>query len=243
MTLVLTYADFAGVSLGTPGFGAQLSIFVQSFDLGRALVTSLLLAFVVATGAAMARSLNAIGWLAALSLLAILPLALAGHAAGSADHEMAVDSLGAHLVAVTVWVGGLAALILLRRWAARLDFPLPLQRFSTLAGWCFAIVAISGVVNAWLRLGGWSASPTTYGALVMIKVVALALLGAAGWSSGGGWSAGSSATPAPARCSPGWPAGELVVMGAGDRHRRRAGPQRPAGAGRAAGLDRRWRRR
>ena len=110
VTLVLTYADFAGVTLGTAGFGAQLCEFVQNFDLGRAMVTSLLLAFVVATGAAMARSLNAIGWLAALSLLAILPLALAGHAAGSSDHEMAVDSLGAHLVAVTVWVGGLAAL-------------------------------------------------------------------------------------------------------------------------------------
>ena len=179
VTLVLTYADFAGVPLGTAGFGAQLSEFVQSFDLGRALVTSLVLAFVVATGAAMARSVNAIGWLAVLSLLAILPLALAGHAAGSSDHEMAVDSLGAHLVGVTVWVGGLAALTLLRPTLGA-SFSTVLQRFSTLAGWCFAIVAISGIVNAWLRLGGLGGLPTTYGALVLIKVVALLLLGAAG---------------------------------------------------------------
>jgi putative copper resistance protein D len=113
LVLVLTYADFAGVSLGSAGFSQQLGEFVQSFDLGRAMLTSLLLAFVVATGAALARSLTAIGWLAVLSLLAIVPLALAGHAAGSADHEMAVDSLGAHLVAVTVWVGGLAVVLLL----------------------------------------------------------------------------------------------------------------------------------
>jgi putative copper resistance protein D len=179
LVLVLTYADFAGVSLGTPGFGAQLGEFVRDFDLGRAMVTSLVLAFVVATGAAVARSLNAIGWLAALSLLAILPLALAGHAAGSSDHEMAVDSLGAHLVAVTVWVGGLAVLALLRTSLGS-GLTAAAGRFSSLAGWCFGIVAVSGLVNAWLRLGGLGGLTTAYGALIMIKVVALLLLGVAG---------------------------------------------------------------
>jgi cytochrome c oxidase assembly factor CtaG/putative copper export protein len=179
LTLVLTYADFAGIGLSTPGFSSQLGTFVKSFDLGRALLASLLLAFVVATGAAVARTLNAVGWLAALSVLAILPLALAGHAAGAADHEMSVDSLGAHIVAVTVWVGGLAVLALMRGSLGR-DFSVATQRFSTLAGWCFAIVAISGIVNAWLRLGGLGGLTSAYGALIMIKVVALLLLGVAG---------------------------------------------------------------
>jgi cytochrome c oxidase assembly factor CtaG len=212
VTLVLTYADFAGVKLGTAGFGAQLSTFVQDFDLGRAMVTSLLLAFVVATGAAMARSLNAIGWLAALSLLAILPLALAGHAAGSSDHEMAVDSLGAHLVAVTVWVGGLAALVLLRSSLGS-GFSVAVQRFSTLAGWCFAIVAISGLVNAWLRLGGFGGLPTAYGALIMIKVVALLVLGAAGLEQRQRVVDRLERDPASRTLFARLAAGELVVMG------------------------------
>lgn len=212
LVLVLTYADFAGVSLGTAGFSQQLGEFVQSFDLGRAMVTSLLLAFVVATGAALARSLTAIGWLAVLALLAVVPLALAGHAAGSSDHEMAVDSLGAHLVAVTVWVGGLAVVLLLSGSLGR-DLPVVVQRFSTLAGWCFGIVAVSGVVNAWLRLGGFHGLTSAYGALVMIKVVALLLLGVAGLEQRqrivGRLQSGPATRVLFARLA----AGELVVMG------------------------------
>ncbi len=212
LVLVLTYADFAGVSLGTPGFGAQLGSFVRGFDLGRAMVASILVAFVVATGAAVARSLNAIGWLAALSLLAILPLALAGHAAGSTDHEMAVDSLGAHLVAVTVWVGGLAVLALLRTSLGS-AFAAAAQRFSSLAGWCFAIVAISGVINAWLRLGGLGGLATAYGALIMIKVVALLLLGVAGLEQRQRVIGRLGADPTSRALFARLAAGELVVMG------------------------------
>jgi putative copper resistance protein D len=212
LVLVLTYADFAGVSLGSAGFSQQLGEFVQSFDLGRAMLTSLLLAFVVATGAALARSLTAIGWLAVLSLLAIVPLALAGHAAGSADHEMAVDSLGAHLVAVTVWVGGLAVVLVLSGSLGR-DLPVVVQRFSSLAGWCFGIVAVSGVVNAWLRLGGFHGLTSAYGALIMIKVVALLLLGVAGLEQRqrvvGRLQSGPATRALFARLA----AGELAVMG------------------------------
>jgi cytochrome c oxidase assembly factor CtaG/putative copper export protein len=212
VVLVLSYADFAGVKLGTAGFGSQLSVFVQKFALGQAMVTSLLLAFVVATGAAIVRSLNAIGWLAALSLLAILPLALAGHAAGSADHEMAVDSLGAHLVSVTVWVGGLAVLALLRPSLGS-RFTVAAQRFSTLAGWCFAIVAVSGVINAWLRLGGLGGLPTTYGALILLKVVALVLLGVAGLEQRQRVIARLASDPGSRALFARLAAGELVVMG------------------------------
>ena len=212
LVLVLTYADFAGASLGTPGFGSQLEEFVQSFDLGRAMFASLLLAFVVATGAAVARTPNAIGWLASLSLLAIVPLALAGHAAGSADHEMAVDSLGAHLVAVTVWVGALGVLALMRTSLAR-DLPVVVQRFSTIAGWCFGIVAVSGVINAWLRLGGLGGLTTEYGALVMIKVIALLLLGVAGLEQRQRVVGRLEADPASKVLFARLAAGELVVMG------------------------------
>ncbi len=204
VTLVLTYADFAGVSVGSAGFGAQLSEFVQSFDLGRAMVTSLLLAFVVATGAAMARSVNAIGWLAVLSLLAILPLALAGHAAGSSDHEMAVDSLGAHLVGVTVWVGGLAALTLLR----------PTSRRRLLR--CAATVLDPGRLVlrhrrrlrrrqrvAAARRPRRPAHDVRRADPDQGRRPAPARRGRAS-SSGSGSSAGSSATPGRGRCSPGW---------------------------------------
>jgi putative copper resistance protein D len=76
-------------------------------------------------------------------------------------------------------VGGLASLVLYgRRLGAQL--PAVVSRYSTLAGWCFVVVAVSGVVNSALRLGSWSALGTSYGLLLVAKTVALCLLGVAG---------------------------------------------------------------
>jgi putative copper resistance protein D len=92
----------------------------------------------------------------------------------------AVDSLALHLLAVCCWVGGLMALLLV---SGRLGNQLPtvVRRYSTLALWCFVVVAGSGVVNAALRLGAWSNLSTFYGLLVVGKAMGLTLLGVAGW--------------------------------------------------------------
>ena len=50
-----------------------------------------------------------------LSAFGLLVLGLAGHAGGSADHETAVNAIAAHLLSAAVWVGGLLALVVLRR--------------------------------------------------------------------------------------------------------------------------------
>lgn len=177
--LVLTAADVSGFSPFDPGFSRVLVAFVSQIDLGRALGVSVLLVVVVGNLAVMATRVTTLAWAAVLSLLALLPLALAGHAAGSANHMNSVDSLALHLVGVTLWVGGLAAVLLIfgRLGAQRTTV---VRRYSTLAGWCFVLVALSGVVNAGLRLGSFRALGTSYGLLVIGKAVALGLLGLAG---------------------------------------------------------------
>lgn len=180
LTLVLTYADVAGLAPTSPEFTSQLGYFLRSFDLGRSLVASLVLAALVSIGTMLATRTSTVGWLALGSVVALLPLALSGHTAGSDDHQAAVDSLGMHLVGVTVWVGGLSALVLLSPWVTT-TLPVSVRRFSTMAGWCFALVAASGVLNAWLRLGSLAGLATAYGSLVVVKTVALCGLGAAGW--------------------------------------------------------------
>jgi putative copper resistance protein D len=121
-----------------------------------------------------------VAWAALVALLALLPLALTGHASGSGDHQNSATSLALHLVTVTLWVGGLAALLLMAR---RLGPQLAtvVRRYSTMAGWCFAVVALSGVVNAALRLGSLSKLTSLYGLLALAKIAALGLLGLAGW--------------------------------------------------------------
>ena len=115
-----------------------------------------------------------------IALLGMLTPGVTGHASSSARHEVAVTTVALHVAAASLWVGGLAAiLVLLGRRRELLVTALP--RFSTLAGACLAVVTVSGVLTAQVRLGSWAALFFTgYGALVIAKAVALVGLGGLG---------------------------------------------------------------
>ena len=142
--LVLSFADASGDPADRPRLRPAVPAFVLSIEVLRVAAISLGLALVVAVGASVARHRRAtMVALAALSVLAVLPLALAGHAAGSASHDTAVNSLAVHLVAAVLWVGGLLGLVVLRPVLGR-GLAVSVARYSTLAGWCFVLVALSG---------------------------------------------------------------------------------------------------
>src|SRR5450631_1611927 len=178
--LVFAFADISGTTLSDPTFGAQFQTFVFQLEFLRVAALSFAMALVVTMGAAVVRRRSGMVFLAALSILAILPLALAGHASEAASHEMAVNSLGLHLVSAVLWVGGLLALAMLRPLLGK-ALAVSVQRYSTLAGWCFVAVAVSGAVNAWIRVGSVGNLASGYGVLVILKVFALLALGVAGW--------------------------------------------------------------
>lgn len=178
-TVVLTYADVAGIPISQVN-GEALLLFIRQFNLGRSLAISTALAGVVATGGLLATRVSTSGILTVLAVGAVFPLALTGHSAAAANHGAAVDAQFAHLVALSVWVGGLAGVAVVRR-AYRSEFATLLTRFSTLAGWCFAVVALSGVVGAVVRVPAASSLLSTYGVLLGAKTVCLAALGAAGY--------------------------------------------------------------
>jgi len=115
-----------------------------------------------------------------IALLGMLTPGVTGHASSSASHEVAVTTVALHVAAASLWVGGLGALlVLLGRRRELLATALP--RFSTLAGACLAVVTVSGVLTAQVRLGSWAALFFTgYGALVIAKAGALVLLGGLG---------------------------------------------------------------
>ncbi len=181
LTVLKAAAEF-GVRLDDPGFGTVLASFVLRGELGRGLLVSIAVAAVVATAAAAASTLRAAGLLAVLALVGLIPPALAGHGSGPTDHETAVTALGLHLLGVCVWVGALAGLALLwRGLSARRDASnAAVQRFSTLAGYAFWLVAGSGVVSAAIRVGGLPGLATGYGVLVLLKTAALVVLGVVG---------------------------------------------------------------
>ena len=177
---VLGYADLAGRSLGDPVFGTELGSFLRDLDLGRGFLVTATVAVAVSLLAAGARTARAAGLLTVLALVGLIPAALTGHAASSGGHETAVTSLGLHLLGVSGWVGGLLALVLLRRGLGA-ALPVVARRYSGVAGWAFLLVATSGVINVASRLEIPADLATPYGLLVVAKAAALVLLGLAGW--------------------------------------------------------------
>jgi cytochrome c oxidase assembly factor CtaG/putative copper export protein len=114
------------------------------------------------------------------SLATLLPLALTGHSSSGGSHDLATNSLLIHLVAGALWAGGLLALLVHALRGGEHSY-LAARRFSAVALWCFVAMALSGVVNALVRVRPSDLFNTTYGWLILAKTTALCVLGAIGW--------------------------------------------------------------
>lgn len=180
VTVVFTGANTLGVPLTSAVFARNFMLFAFQVEIGQALVVSAVAILIATVVAAFATRVTTLAVSTVAGLFALLPLALSGHAAGSLEHANAVNSLAVHLVAVCVWAGGLVAVLVLRTRMKGATGRV-VSRYSTLAGWAFAAVAFSGIVNASLRLTGpLDLFTTTYGWLIAVKAAILVLLGLAG---------------------------------------------------------------
>ncbi|WP_212998005.1 cytochrome c oxidase assembly protein [Winogradskya consettensis] len=207
--VIFTVSDILGVPPGQLSRQSVLS-FAFSISQGQALLTQIGLAMAVVILSRSGVSRGTAALTAGLALVALLPPALTGHSAGAGDHQLAVTSLALHVAAASLWVGGLAGLLTVRRHRRFSDTA---ERYSRLALACFGATAISGTANAIVRLGHWDALWTSrYGVLVLLKVLALALAGVIG-------AVHRSRTLPALRAGAPWAflrlaAGELAVLGA-----------------------------
>lgn len=148
-------------------------------------------------------SLSVLRWswtpvLAAASVTTLIPLGLTGHSSAGGSHDLATNGLLIHLVAASLWAGGLLALLAhALRGGGHLG--LAARRFSMIALWCWVAMAVSGVVNALVRVQPSDLFVTDYGRLVTAKFVALCLLGGLGWRQRRVSVAALQADPTPAR--------------------------------------------
>ncbi|MCM0620214.1 cytochrome c oxidase assembly protein [Nocardioides bruguierae] len=174
--LVLTWSDQFAIPVS--GFSWRaVQGFALEVDQGQALLVQAGLALVVAVAARFVFSVHASVWVLVIALVALLPPAFTGHSSASGSHDTAIVSLVVHVGAVGLWTGGVVAL-----WWYLADRPRPravaARRFSSLAAWCFFVVAVTGVVNAAVRIAtfsGWFTSD--YGRAALVKVLLLVLLG------------------------------------------------------------------
>ncbi len=152
---------------------ASLRSFVSATAQGRALLVVAAIAAVVAIVGRTVTTTTAAGASLAVAAAGLLPPVLAGHAASSGDHAIAVVALAVHVVAASVWIGGLLGLLSAVRLPAT-SFGPALRRHSRFAAGAAVLTAASGIGGAALRLGGlaplWQ---SRYGVLVLLKVLGL----------------------------------------------------------------------
>jgi copper transport protein len=143
---------------------------------------------------ASARPARPPGWLlaaigACAAYLAATP-ALSGHASVQSPTAVFFASDVLHVLAASVWVGGVASLLLaLPAATRRLSGPhrsrlllATLARFSPVALAAVIVIAATGVVQAYIDVRTLNALfQSTYGALIIAKIILLLLLISLGW--------------------------------------------------------------
>jgi putative copper export protein/methionine-rich copper-binding protein CopC len=169
-----------------------VSTMVTRTQWGTAWLLQLAAAVLAVIGFAVVRRRRAAWWTLALTSAAVAALSasLSGHAAGVPRATvLAVASDSLHVLAAGGWLGTLLILVAIGIPAARRAAPTERGRavaamvnaFSPLALACAAVVALTGVIGAWLHMGGLEAlTASTYGRTLLLKLGVLSLVVATG---------------------------------------------------------------
>ncbi|MET9423156.1 copper resistance protein CopC [Streptomyces sp. NPDC006540] len=109
--------------------------------------------------------------------------ALSEHASTGIQSAVAMPVDVLHLLAVAVWLGGLATLLTALYRSAAVERR-AVRRFSTVAFTSVVVLAATGLYQSWRQVGSWSAlTGTTYGQLLLFKVGLVAVMVGVAWIS------------------------------------------------------------
>lgn len=179
LLVLLTLSDTSGKPLSSTLPPDQWLLAVEQIEVASSWRWAALLALIAGIGQRFTVSWRwSVVWFA-VTVLSLLPVAATGHAAGAVAHDIATNSLILHLLAAAVWVGGLIA-VLVHTWRGGKKVALALRRFSVVATVAIVVMAVSGIVNLFIRLRLTDLLTSTYGLLIVAKLFALALLGLCG---------------------------------------------------------------
>ena len=170
--ILLTLANILGEPISSVFDVNTIRSFILQITLGQYLFFQVLVGLVVVALAQRLKRVGGANLLLIASLAAIIAPVFQSHSAANGSHALAIGSLCIHVVALSMWVGGVFALTLLDP----VDRVMATPRFSELALWAAIAVVGSGMVNAWTRLNFASAWRTSYALVVIIKVVLTLIL-------------------------------------------------------------------
>ncbi|MGW5745362.1 cytochrome c oxidase assembly protein [Amycolatopsis sp. NPDC003861] len=178
-SVYFTAADAAGRPI-TEVLAPQTTVeLVAAIEQPKAWLTTAAIVLAVTVGCHITLSW---GWTTVLFFVAtgaLVPVAVTGHSASGGSHDVATNSLLFHLVAATLWIGGLLSVLTLG-YRARSDVLTAVTRFSRLALACWLTLGASGIINALVRIAPPDLLRSGYGLLLLAKIIAFALLGVFG---------------------------------------------------------------
>ena len=163
--IVLTLANILGTSFANALERNTLQSFLTQVDLGQYLGVQTALIAVIALIIRFVRTALAATILLLVSLITLTIPVFQSHSASSGSHQLAIGSLVVHVVALSLWVGGIFAIVAL----PDSDRKFALPRFSQMALWTAIAVLISGIANAWARLNFVDAWSSGYARIVVLK--------------------------------------------------------------------------
>lgn len=166
LSIIATLANILGTDLSEALDPTSLRSFISQVTLGKYMFAQLCLSLVVASVVIRIKGVAGANALLLLSLVAIIAPVFESHSASSGSHALAIGSLVVHVIAISLWVGGLVAITFLKAD----DRAIALPRFSALALWAAIAVSASGTANAWARLNFQSAWSSDYARIVFLKI-------------------------------------------------------------------------
>ena len=171
-TIIFTLAQILGTTFSDALDLTVIRSFLTQISLGKYLAVQALMATVVLIFSFVTKRVESLIILLVLSIAGLVAPVFESHSASSGSHSLVIGSLVVHVIALSLWVGGVIALAFL----SANDRPVAVPRFSQLALWSAIAVVISGAVNAWARLNFVDAWNSAYAFIVLGKIVATIVL-------------------------------------------------------------------
>jgi putative copper resistance protein D len=167
-TVVFTLAQILGTTVSDALDPTVIRSFITQISLGKYLAIQAGVALFALIFSFFIRKIEALIALFIFSIAGLVAPVFESHAASGGSHSLVIGSLIIHVIAISLWVGGVIAIGFL----SPTDRPVAVPRFSQMALWAAIAVVASGSVNAWARLNFVDAWSTSYALVVVAKITA-----------------------------------------------------------------------
>ena len=147
--------------------GNILRSFITQTTLGKLFEIQIVAALVCAFAAVRVKKTGGAVFLIFIAWIGGLAPYLESHGSSSGNHMLAIGLVIVHVAAISLWFGGVIALFLM----SKSDREIARKRFTPLALWCVSAIALTGVVNAFIRIESFANIRSEYALLVILKII------------------------------------------------------------------------